>query len=168
MKVLLAPLFCFAFTGCALISHGTEKTIQVTSNPSPARAVLICDEKSVGAVDTPGKITFKRRQDACEIRFTRDGLTTSIIALERSVSRAFWGDFGLAGGSFFGTLLALSNNLEGLIAFPVSLAVGGTSLIVDRLTGAMYEWSPTTVHGTLGSAGLTEVAPGVSAPPVKP
>ncbi|HXI11888.1 MAG TPA: hypothetical protein VNM92_04495 [Thermoanaerobaculia bacterium] len=163
MNKWLAPLLCVALTNCALTSHGTQKTLNVTSQPAAAQAVLKCDGKDVGATTTPGTITFHRKHRACELRVTSEGFEEHRVSLERGPARAFWGNFGLAGGALFGILEAeRDNNLAGLIAIPISLVVGGGAMLVDRLTGAYYEWWPAIVDARL----ITPTA--VSAPPPVP
>jgi len=152
MKKWLAPLLCVSLTNCALMVNGTKKTINVTSEPAAARAVLTCDGNEVGSTTTPGSITFRRKHEACELRVTSEGFEERRVTLERGAARAFWGNFGLAGGVFGGILAAERNNsLVGLVAIPVSLVVGGAAILVDRLTGACFEWSPGVVDAKLVS-----------------
>ena len=148
MKTGTTALLSLALSGCALISHGTRKTIDVGSVPA-ARATLTCDGTPVGSTDTPGKITFKRRQESCNLVFDREGFESKTITLERGPARAFWGNFGLAAGAGAAVFATNNTNLVGLIAIPASLVIAGTTLLVDRLSGAYYDWSPRAVMVTL-------------------
>lgn len=167
MQKPIAALLALALTNCALISHGTHQTITVTSDPPGAQAALNCDGKPAGTAETPGTITFKRRHDVCNVTFTREGSESKIVALDVSPSRAFWLNFGVVAVTGAATAYEQrDNNLGGILVIPVTLAVAGVTLLVDKLSGAYFEWTPHSVLATLPTRGVTsETRPETSSAP---
>jgi len=149
-RKLVSLLLTVALTNCALMSHGTRETISVTSDPVGAHAEMTCDGKPAGESITPGAITIKRRHDVCDLTFTKEGYDTAKVALTSSPAKSFWADFGVIAAAGGATAIAESgNNIGMVLVIPVTLGAAALTLLVDKLSGAYYEWSPHEVNAKL-------------------
>lgn len=150
MKRKLASILAVALTNCALMSHGTQQTISVTSDPAGAHAEMTCDGRPAGESNTPGAITIKRHHDVCDLTFTKEGYDTANVALTSAPSKSFWANFGVIGAVTAATAFAeRGNNIGMVLVFPAALLTAAGTLLVDKLSGAYYEWSPSAVNATL-------------------
>ncbi len=149
-RKLASLLLTVAFTNCALMSHGTQQTISVTSDPAGARAEMTCDGKPAGESTTPGAITIRRNHDVCDLTFTKEGYDTAKVAMTSSPAKSFWADFGVIAAAGGATAIAESgNNLGMMLIIPVTLGAAAATLLVDKLSGAYYQWSPQAVNAKL-------------------
>jgi hypothetical protein len=146
MKKILALLLTLALTDCALASHGTRQSIEVSSDPIGARAAMICDGRMEGESLTPGAITIKRRHDVCGLTFTKEGFEPVKVKLMSAASRSFGDDFADVAAYGGLTQTAASGDVLGTaVQAPLAAGVAGVSVLVDKLSGAYYEWMPHAV-----------------------
>jgi hypothetical protein len=146
MKTKFALLLTIALTNCALATHGTRQTIEVSSDPIGAHAAIICDGRLEGESNTPGAITIKRRHDVCGITFTREGYEPVTVKLMSFVSQSFKDDFADVAANGGLTQTAASGDVLGtVVEAPLALGLAGASALVDKMSGAYYDWEPHAV-----------------------
>jgi hypothetical protein len=141
-------------TSCATIRHGTNEVITVDSNPSGANATILCAGNISASGTTPARLTIPRKADGCRVDVEKSGMQTQKIQIERGFDSAYWSNFILASGLPLGTIAAFSNGIFGSVpgyagALFVAGIFGGAGLIVDRVTGAMYDHDPHVIKVTL-------------------
>jgi hypothetical protein len=147
-----ALLLTLVLTNCALASHGTRQTIEVSSDPIGARAAMICDGRLEGESITPGVITFNRRHDVCDLTFTKEGYEPVKVKLMSAASRSFSDNFADVAAYGGLTQTAASGDVLGTaVEAPLAAAVAGAGSLVDKLSGAYYEWFPHAVSARLQS-----------------
>lgn len=146
MSKKLALLLTIALTNCALASHGTRQTIRVSSDPIGAHAAMICDGRLEGESLTPGAITINRRHDVCALTFTKEGFEPVKVKLVSAASRSFGDDFtDIAAAGGLPETVASGDVLGTAIQAPLAAGAAGISVLVDKLSGAYYEWMPHAV-----------------------
>ncbi|HEX9459408.1 MAG TPA: hypothetical protein VGA84_09710 [Thermoanaerobaculia bacterium] len=141
-------------TSCATIRHGTNEVISVDSNPSGANATIVCSNKISATGTTPARFTIPRKADLCRVDVEKNGMKTQKIQIERGFDSAYWLNFIPASGLPIGTIVLFSNG--SVFSTPdyvgvlfVAGILGGVGLIVDRVTGAMYDHNPNVIKVTL-------------------
>jgi len=103
---------------------------------------------------TPARLTIPRKADGCHVDVEKNGMKTEKIQIERGFDSAYWLNFIPASGLPLGTIAAFSNGIYGPtpgyagVLFAAGI-LGGVGLIVDRVTGAMYDHDPHVIKVTL-------------------
>ncbi len=125
-----AVIAACALSGCATIFNGETQAVTIKSDPDAA-ALTITNRagEKIHAGTTPVTLTLKRgagyfKSEEYKVRVSKDGFTPVEVTVTGSV-----------GGWYIGNLL-----FGGLIGM----------LIVDPITGAMYNLEPSTVDAKLG------------------
>lgn len=132
LKITAAVASLSLLAGCASIVGEKEQTVTINSSPSDAN-VVITDEKSVEVhSDTTPTTVQLRKSDGSyfggktyTVELSKDGYETRTMMINATPNGWYIG-----GNLIFG----------GLIGW----------LIVDPLTGAMYNLSPDTLNASLG------------------
>lgn len=137
LKLTAAFAAVSLMTGCASIVGDKEQGITINSSPSNAN-VLITDERSmqVHSATTPTTVQLRKSDGSYfggksyTVEISKDGFESRTMMISSSVNGWYIG-----GNLIFG----------GLIGW----------LIVDPLSGAMYNLSPDTINATLGESVAT-------------
>ena len=138
-------------SSCATMTRGRDEVISVDSNPSDASATIKCAGNVSITGTTPVRLTIPRKADGCRVEIAKAGMKVEIIPLERGFNASYWLNFpstlGLpiyvfAVGPFGGS----DGTAVGWLAFGLAGAAG---LLVDRVTGAMYDHDPKVIKVTL-------------------
>lgn len=132
LKIAAALAAAMTMTGCATIVGDKEQSIAINSTPSQAK-VLITDETSreVYAGETPTTVQLRKSDGSYfggktyTVHISKDGYQERTMSINSTPNGWYIG-----GNLVFG----------GLIGW----------LIVDPLTGAMYNLSPDQINSTLG------------------
>jgi hypothetical protein len=144
-------LICCFLSSCATIKHGSSEVITVDSNPSGANATIKCANNVSASGTTPARLTIPRKADGCRVDIEKSGMKTQQIQLERGFNSAYWVNFIPAGGLPLSAIAAFSDGGSDSIAVAALGAglFGAAGLIVDRVTGAMYDHDPNVIKVTL-------------------
>lgn len=137
LKLTAALAAVSLMTGCASIVGDKEQGITINSSPSNAN-VLITDERSmqVHSATTPTTVQLRKSDGSYfggksyTVEISKDGFESRTMMINSSANGWYIG-----GNLIFG----------GLIGW----------LIVDPLSGAMYNLSPDTINATLGESVAT-------------
>jgi hypothetical protein len=137
-------------SSCATISHGSNEVVAVESSPAGANATIRCAGKISVSGITPARLTIPRKADGCNVNIELSGMKTQNVQLERGFTGAYWMNLAPTLG------LPLYILAEGIFAsgstgtgwFIAGLA-GAAGLVVDRITGAMYDHDPHVINVTL-------------------
>ncbi len=114
-------VFCFIFSACASIVHGTKQEIPFSSDPPGAVVMVNGEQRGV----TPTTITLKRGRDH-QVIFKLDGYDDLLINLEKEMDTGWY---------IFGNLFSW-----GVIGWVVDIANGAAyKLSEDELHAAMQE-----------------------------
>jgi hypothetical protein len=141
------------FASCATMTRGRYEVITVDSNPIGANATIICDGNVRQTVATPAHFTIPRKAELCRVDIEKSGMQTQKIQIERGFSAPYWLNlvptigfpaYVVASGPWGGS----SSTAYGWLAFALAGAAG---LVVDRVTGAMYDHKPHVIKVTLQS-----------------
>jgi hypothetical protein len=154
-RFLASLLTACLLTSCATIRHGANEVINVDSNPSGATATIMCAGNLSASGTTPARLTIPRKADLCRVDVEKSGMQTQKIQIERGFDSAYWLNFIPASGLGIGTIIVFSTG--SLFGGPpdyvgvlfVAGIIGGVGLIVDRVTGAMYDHNPNVIKVTL-------------------
>jgi len=139
------------FSSCATMTRGRNEVISVDSNPSGANATIKCAGNISVSGQTPARLTIPRKADLCRVSVEKSGMKAESVVIERGFNGSYWCNFiptlglptyVLASGPFGGN----DSSAFGWLA--VGLA-GGAGLLVDRVTGAMYDHEPNVIKVTL-------------------
>lgn len=151
MRCVALLLVGCLLSSCATIRRGHDEVISVDSNPSGANATIKCAGNVSARGTTPARLTIPRHADGCRVNVEKGGMKTQNIALERGFNSSYWMNFIAASGMPLGVIAAFSDggpeNAAGVL-FGIGLA-GAAGLIVDRVTGAMYDHNPNVIKVTL-------------------
>jgi hypothetical protein len=142
MRSVALLLIACLLSSCATITHGSDEIISVESSPSGASATIRCAGNISASGTTPARLKIPRKADGCNVNIEKSGLKTRNIEMERGFSGEYW--FNLA--PTVGLPIGAFANAVGWILFGLSGAAG---LIVDRVTGAMYDHNPHVINVTL-------------------
>ena len=138
-------------SSCATMTRGRDEVISVDSDPSGANVTILCAGNISANGTTPARLTIPRKADLCRVDVEKSGMATQKIQIERGFNAAYWMNFVptlgfptyvLASGIWGGN----SGTAVGWLA--VGLA-GAAGLVVDRVTGAMYDHDPHVIKVTL-------------------
>lgn len=152
MKRFLASLLTACLlTSCATIRSGRDEVITVDSNPSGANATIKCANNVSAIGTTPARLTIPRKADGCRVDIEKSGMKTQQIQMERGFNSAYWLNFIPAGGFPLSAIAAFSDGGSDSLAVAALGAglFGAAGLIVDRVTGAMYDHDPNVIKVTL-------------------
>jgi hypothetical protein len=151
MRSIALLLVGCLLSSCATMTHGRNEVISVDSNPSGAKATILCAGNISVSGTTPARLTIPRKADLCHVDVEQSGMATQKIQIERGFTGAYWCNFiptpgfpiyvfssGIWGGN--------SGTAAGWLAFAFAGAAG---LLVDRVTGAMYDHQPDGIKVTL-------------------
>jgi hypothetical protein len=144
-------LMCCFLSSCATIRHGTNEVLSVDSNPSGANATIKCANNISASGTTPARLTIPRKADGCRVDIEKSGMKAQTVQLERGFNNAYWLNFIPAGGFPLSAIAAFSDGGSDSLAVAALGAgvFGVTGLIVDRVTGAMYDHDPNVIKVTL-------------------
>jgi hypothetical protein len=143
---------CF-LSSCATIRRGRDEIVSVDSNPSGANATIECAGNVSANGSTPARLTIPRIADHCLLRIEKAGMRTESIKLERGFNSHYWMNFTYGAGVPIGTVLLFAGNdaqaeSGGVIAVGSAILVI-SGLVIDRVTGAMYDHDPNVIKVTL-------------------
>jgi hypothetical protein len=139
---------------CATMTRGRNEVISVDSNPSGAKATILCAGNIAVSGTTPARLTIPRKADLCRVDVEQSGMVTQKIQIERGFNGAYWCNFiptlglpiyALSNFSLFASS-GSDSTAYGWMAFGVA---GLAGLVVDRVTGAMYDHDPHVIKVTL-------------------
>jgi hypothetical protein len=149
-RYLSSLLIACLLTSCATIKSGRDEVIAVDSDPSGATATIKCNGNISTSGTTPAKLTIARKADGCRVNVEKIGMKPQSIELERGFNRTYWINFIPVAGFPLGTVAAFAGSSETLAVGLITVGiVGGVGLIVDRITGAMYDHNPNVIKVTL-------------------
>lgn len=152
MRFTALLLVASLLSSCATIRNGRDEVIAVDSDPSGATATIKCNENISASGTTPANLTIARKADGCRINVEKSGMKAQSIEVERGFNPAYWMNFISLSGLPLGTTAAFMGSSEALAVALITVGIaGGVALIVDRVTGAMYNHSPRVVKVTLQS-----------------
>lgn len=152
MKRCLAFLLAACLlSSCATIKRGRDEVITVDSDPSGANATIKCANNISASGTTPARLTIPRKADGCRVDIEKSGMKTQKVQLERGFNSDYWLNFIPAGGFPLSAIAAFSDGGSDSLAVAALGAgvFGAAGLIVDRVTGAMYDHDPNVIKVTL-------------------
>jgi hypothetical protein len=152
VKRLLASLLTACLlSSCASIRRGRDEVITVDSDPSGANATIKCANNISANGTTPARLTISRKADGCRVDVGKSGMKTQTIQLERGFNSDYWLNFIPAAGFPTSAVVAFSGSGSDALAVALLGAglFGTAGLIVDRVTGAMYDHDPNVIKVTL-------------------
>lgn len=129
--LLLAVL---PLAACATINHGPNETISVDSRPSGAQATIRCDGNVTATGTTPARLTIPRRADNCRLE-----VGSKTVEMTRGLSGKFWMNFATAGAGGVAATAAWGGSDTAIFAGPVIVVSGGVGLLIDRISGSMWD-----------------------------
>jgi hypothetical protein len=151
MRCVALLLIGCLLSSCATITRGRDEVISVDSNPSGANATIKCSSNVSATGTTPARLTIPRSAVGCRVNIEKSGMRTQNIDLERGFNSSYWLNFIPASGMPLGVISAFtdggSETAAGVL-FGIGLA-GAAGLIVDRVSGAMYDHNPNVIKVTL-------------------
>jgi hypothetical protein len=151
MRYVALLLIGCLLSSCATMTRGRDEVITVDSNPSGAKATILCAGNISVSGTTPARLTIPRKADLCRVDVEQSGMASQKIPLERGFNAAYWVNlvptlgfpiYVFAVGPFGGN----DGTAAGWLAFALAGAAG---LLVDRVTGAMYDHDPKVINVTL-------------------
>jgi hypothetical protein len=150
MRFVALLLIGCLLSSCATISHGRDEVISVESNPSGANATIRCAGNVSASGTTPARLTIPRKADGCNINIEKSGMKTRNVEIERGFSGSYWLNIPPAiGYPVFMLSTGLGDGGSSAIGWLVLALSGSAGLIVDRVTGAMYDHHPHVINVTL-------------------
>jgi hypothetical protein len=153
MRCVALLLIGCLLSSCATITHGRDEVISVESSPSGATATIRCAGNISANGTTPARLTIPRKADGCNVNIEKSEMKTQNVPLDRGFTAAYWLNFAPTLGL---PIYVLSEGIWGTGSAAggwviVGLA-GVAGLLVDRLTGAMYDHDPHVINVTLQPA----------------
>jgi hypothetical protein len=151
MRLIAFLLIGCLLSSCATMTRGRDEVISVDSNPPGAKATIVCAGNISASGTTPARLTIPRKADLCNVDVEQSGMVTQKVSIERGFNGAYWCNFlptlGLPAYVFsVGPFGGSDSTAYGWLAFGLAGAAG---LIVDRVTGAMYDHKPSVIKVTL-------------------
>lgn len=148
--IALLLVGCF-LSSCATMTRGRDEVISVDSNPSGASVTILCAGNISASGTTPARLTIPRKADLCRVDVAQSGMATQKLQIERGFNASYWMNFIPTLGFPVAALESLwprgpSSTTDGWIAVGL---FGAAGLIVDRVTGAMYDHDPKVIKVTL-------------------
>ena len=154
--------FVLLLAGCGTITHGRYQNIPVTSLPAGAAVSLQCGNAPAINAVTPTTIRVPRKPETCALTLRHEGHDPQVISLERKRSRKFLMNLlwmpGLAVAAYAGGeddcdegsfVLCTTRDQDAGAGLVLGFIPAGVGMIVDRVSGGMYERSPKSVEATL-------------------
>jgi hypothetical protein len=132
------------------MSRGRAEVITVDSNPSGANATIKCAGNISASGTTPARLTIPRKADLCRVDVEKSGMKAQNIQIERGFNASYW--MNLIPAGIFPAAIVVAFVAGSDTTAAVGLAaglIGGAGLIVDRVTGAMYDHDPNVIKVTL-------------------
>lgn len=151
MRSIAVLLIGCLLSSCATMTRGRNEVISVDSNPTGAKATILCAGNISVSGTTPARLTIPRKADLCRVEVEQSSMKAQSIPIERGFNGAYWCNFiptlglpvyVLANGIWGGN----SGTAAGWLAFGLA---GVAGLVVDRVTGAMYDHDPNVIKVTL-------------------
>ncbi|MEA2239683.1 MAG: hypothetical protein QOC81_4407 [Thermoanaerobaculia bacterium] len=137
-------------SSCATMNRGRDEVISVESNPSGANATIQCAGGVSGTGTTPARLTIPRKADGCHVDVEKSGMKAQKIQLERGFNSSYWLNLIPAGAFPLAIVLAFASGSDTTAAVGLAAGLAGAAgLIVDRVTGAMYDHDPNVIKVTL-------------------
>jgi len=150
MRSLALLLIGCILSSCATITHGRDEVISVESSPSGAIATIRCAGNISASGTTPARLTIPRKADGCNINIEMSGRTTQNVQIERGFSAAYWLNLApTLGLPVYLYSVGLSGSDSTAAGWLILGVAGAAGLIVDRVTGAMYDHDPHVINVTL-------------------
>lgn len=151
MRCVALILVGCLLSSCATISRGRYEVIAVDSDPPGANATIKCLGRVSDSGTTPVHMTIPREADGCRVNIEKSGMQPQTIALERGFNASYWTNFVPASGFPISVIAAFSDSGSNSIAIAaLGFGIfGAAGLIVDRVTGAMYDHNPNVIKVTL-------------------
>jgi hypothetical protein len=150
MRSLALLLIGCILSSCATITHGRDEVIGVESNPSGATATIRCAGNISASGTTPARLTIPRKADGCNVNIEMSGRKTQNVQIERGFTGAYWMNFaptvGLPVYIFSAGIGGSDSTAAGWL---VAGVIGAAGVLVDRVTGAMYDHDPHVINVTL-------------------
>lgn len=151
MRCVALLLIECLLSSCATIRLGHDEVIAVDSNPSGASTTIKCAGNVSVSGTTPARLTIPRKAEECRVSVEKSGLRPQNVPLERGFNSAYWMNFLPASGFPLAFIAAFSDGGSEAAAgalFGAGIA-GAAGLIIDRVTGAMYDHNPNVIKVTL-------------------
>jgi hypothetical protein len=135
------------------MTRGSDEVISVDSSPSGAKVTILCSGNIAVSGTTPTHLTIPRKADLCRVDVEQSGMASQKIQMERGFSAPYWLNlvptlgfpiYAISSFSLFGS--GSDSTAYGWMAFGVA---GLAGLVVDRVTGAMYDHKPNVIKITL-------------------
>jgi hypothetical protein len=137
-------------SSCATMNRGRDEVISVDSDPSGANATILCAGNISATGTTPARLTIPRKAELCRVDVEKNGMKTQKIPLERGFSSSYWMNFIPTGALPLSVIVAFTSGSDGALVAGLAIGlVGAAGLIVDRVTGAMYDHDPNVIKVTL-------------------
>jgi hypothetical protein len=137
-------------SSCATMTRGRDEVISVESNPSGANATIKCAGNVSATGTTPARLTIPRKADLCSVDVEKSGMKTQNIQIERGFNSSYWMNLIPAGVFPAAIVIAFVNGSDATAAAGLAAGlIGAAGLIVDRVTGAMYDHDPNVIKVTL-------------------
>jgi hypothetical protein len=150
MLTLALLLIGCILSSCATITHGRDEVISVESNPSGATATLRCAGNISATGTTPARLTIPRKADGCNVNVEKSGMKTRNVQLERGFTPAYWLNLApTAGLPIFIISEGIWASSSTAAGWLIAGVLGAGGLLVDRVTGAMYDHDPHVINVTL-------------------
>ncbi|HEX9460912.1 MAG TPA: hypothetical protein VGA84_17305 [Thermoanaerobaculia bacterium] len=152
MRCVALLLVGCLLSSCATITRGRDEVVAVDSNPSGANATIRCAGHVSASGTTPARLTIPRKAVGCHVSVEKSGMKTKDIEIERGFNASYWLNFIPTIGfpiAALGELFGKNGNGSNSAAWLAVGFSGPAGLIVDRLTGAMYDHNPHVVNVTL-------------------
>jgi hypothetical protein len=151
MRSIALLLIGCLLSSCATMTRGRNEVISVDSDPSGANVTILCAGNISASGTTPARLTIPRKADLCRVDVEKSGMAAQKIQIERGFNASYWMNFVPTLGLptyllVSGVWGATESSANGWLA--VGLA-GAAGLIVDRVTGAMYDHEPNVIKVTL-------------------
>ncbi len=137
-------------SSCATMNRGRDEVISIDSDPSGAKATIMCAGNITASGTTPAHLTIPRKADLCRIDIEKSGMATQKVQIERGFNASYWMNFIPAGAFPLSVLVAFTSGSDGALFVGLGIGlIGAGGLVVDRLTGAMYDHEPNVIKVTL-------------------
>jgi hypothetical protein len=150
MRCVVLLLIGCLLSSCATITRGRDEVIAVESNPSGANATISCAGNISASGATPARLTIPRKADGCHVDVVKSGMKTKEVELERGFNGSYWLNLVPTVGFPISVLATqLGDGGSSAVGWLVLGLSGAAGLIVDRVTGAMYDHNPHVINVTL-------------------
>jgi len=132
------------------MTRGRDEVITVESNPPGASATIKCAGDVSDTGTTPARLSIPRKADGCHADVQKSGMKAQSIVIERGFNSSYWMNLIPAGAFPLAIVVAFVNASDATAAAGLAAGlIGAAGLIVDRVTGAMYDHDPNVIKVTL-------------------